>query len=278
MKSIHFTTGLWAILAVLGVAFLVVGCGDDDAVNNGGTQGQVILLIHDAPVDDFKEVWLTVGSVRMIGADDDSTGPGEIILSEPVRMDFLELDSTAQILAAAGIGAGSYSKIRLEVSDPEFVRDDDSVFSGDDIKLVANGHVDINTQGDLLIVGDEVTVVSLDLDVDNSIQINQTGNGRYILRPQIFVDNTMDDEEGIIVYGAVITAVNLNTNVVTVETSGAESDATLTITTNGQTDVLDIGGLPLALSSLLVGSSINIVGTIDMQSGVVTATRIQVVP
>lgn len=278
MKRTHFQTGHWAAMAVLGITLFMGGCGDDDAVNNNGTQGQLILLMHDAPVDDFKEVWLTVESVRMIGADDDSTGPGDIILSTPVRMDFLELDSTAQILAAAGIDAGSYSKIRLEVSNPEFVRNDDSVFSGDDIKLVANGHVDINTQGDLFIVGNEVTVISLDLDVDNSIQINQTGNGRYILRPQIFVDNTMEDEEGIIISGANITAVNLNTNVITVETSGTESDATLSVRTNGQTAIRDIAGPPIALSTLLIGSSINIVGTIDVDSGVVTATGIQVVP
>jgi len=191
-------------------------------------------------------------------------------------MDFLALDSTAQILAAADIGAGTYSKIRLQVSNPEFVRDDDSVFSGDDIHLVANGHVDINTQGDVLIVGNEVTVVSLDLDLDNSIQINQTGNGRYILRPQIFVDNDMEGEEGIIIDGAVITSVNLDTRIVTIETSGTESNASLTVETNTQTEILAISGLPIELAALLVGSAIDIVGTIDVETGVVTASRIRI--
>lgn len=278
MKSIQIATALGVAAAALGIVPLMSGCGNDDGVNSNGTQGQLILMIHDAPGDAFKEVWLTVESVRMIGSDNDSIGPGEVILSQSVRMDFLELDSTARILAAAGVKAGSYSKIRLAVSDPELIRDDDSVFVGDDVQLVANGHVDINTQGDMLIVGNEVTVVSLDLDVANSIQINQTGNGRYIVRPQIFVDNTLDDEVGIIIAGAVITAVDLTSQVITVKTSGAESDATLTITTDVQTDILGIGGLPVALSTLPVGSRINVVGTIDVASGVVTATGIQVVP
>lgn len=267
-----------AVVAVAAMAFFTIGCDDDNnGVNNGGTEGRLVLLIHDAPVDDFREVWLTVTSVRMIGADDDSTGPGDVILSQPVRMDFLKLDSTAQILAAVNVGAGSYSKIRLQVTDPEFVRDDDSVFSGDDIHLVANGHVDLNTQGDVLIVGNEVTVVSLDLALENSIQINQTGNGRYILRPQIFVDNTLEDEEGIIIVGATVSSINLGTSIIVVETSGNESDATLSVQTNGATEVLSIDGLPIALSSLSVGSHINVVGTIDVETGLVTATEVQIV-
>ena len=280
MKNVCSQVGLRAALAALGVVVLVMaGCSDDDnGVNNDGAQGRIVLLMHDAPVDDFKEVWLTVGSVTMIGADTDSGSSGEIVLSESIRMDFLALDSTAQILAAANIGTGTYSKIRLQVSNPEFVRDDDSVFSGDDIHLVANGHVDINTQGDVLIVGNEVTVVSLDLDLDNSIQINQTGNGRYILRPQIFVDNDMEGEEGIIIDGAVITSVNLDTRIVTIETSGTESNASLTVETNTQTEILAISGLPIELAALLVGSAIDIVGTIDVETGVVTASRIRITP
>jgi len=137
MKSVCSKVGLRAALAALGiVALAMASCSDDDnGVNNGGAQGKMILLMHDAPVDDFKEVWLTVESVRMIGSgeNDDSPSSGEIVLDQAVRMDFLALDSTAQILAAADIEAGAYSKIRLEVSDPEFVRNDDSVFSGADV-------------------------------------------------------------------------------------------------------------------------------------------------
>lgn len=267
----------WSVAVLLIAAFAAAGCGDDDkGVGNNGAQGKMVLLMHDAPVDDFKEVWLTVESVTMIGADADSAAGGEVVLDNAVRMDFLALDSIAQVLAAADVAAGAYSKIRLQVSDPEFVRDDDSVFAGEDIHLVANGHVDINTQGDLVVVGDEVTVISLDLDLDSSIQINQTGNGRYILRPQIFVDGDADSDAQIIIDGAVVSSVDLGTGIVTVTTSGTESDATVTVLTDSETDVLAVGGLAIPLASLLVGSTVDIVGTIDMETGVVTATSIQV--
>jgi hypothetical protein len=191
-------------------------------------------------------------------------------------MDLLSLDSAALLLSTVDVAAGAYSKIRLEISDPEFVRDDDSVFTGDDIQLVANGHVDLNTQGDVFIVADDITVVSLDLDVENSVQINQTGSSRYILRPQIFVDNEASGEEGIIINGAVITSVGLNNGQLTVSSPQGQSTTDLTIMTTGQTQIRTTGGIPLVLATLVVGSTVNIVGTIDMDTGVITATHIQV--
>jgi len=130
----------------------------------------------------------------------------------------------------------------------------------------------------MLIIGNEVTIVSLDLDLDNSLQINQTGNGRYILHPQILVDNSMAGDEGIIIDGAVVRSVDLDTKIVTVGTSGTESDASLTVETNSQTEMLGIGGLPIELAALLPGESIDIVGTIDVETGVVTASEFQVIP
>lgn len=268
---------LLAVPVAAAMIFAVTGCGDDDNGTGGASQrGSMVLMMHDAPIDDMKEVWVTVESVTMIGADMDSSASGEVVLSESVRMDLLALDSTAQILAAADVQAGAYDKIRLQISDPEFVRNDDSVFTGSDIQLVANGHVDLNTQGDVFIVGNEVTVVSLDLDVENSVQINQTGNGRYILRPQIFVDTDVSDEEGIIISNATIVSIDLSTNQFTVSTSDSEANVDISVITTQDTDIVTVGGAQLALASLLIGSTVDIVGTIDMDTGVVTATEVQV--
>jgi len=263
--------------ATVGLMLTIAGCSDDDNGTGGTSQrGSMVLMMHDAPIDDMKEAWVTVESVTMIGADMDSNATGEVVLNESVRMDLLALDSTAQILAAADVQAGAYNKIRLQISDPEFVRNDDSVFAGEDIQLVANGHVDLNTQGDVFIVGNEVTVVSLDLDVENSVEINQTGNGRYILRPQIFVDTDVSDEEGIIISNATIMSIDLSTNQFTVSTSNTEANVDISVITTQDTDIVTVGGAQLALASLLIGSTVDIVGTIDMDTGVVTATEVQV--
>lgn len=277
MSTKWFRLSTMAIpVAVAGLMLAIAGCNDDDNGTGGTSQrGSMVLMMHDAPIDEMKEAWVTVESVTMIGADDDSAS-GEVVLNESVRMDLLALDSTAQILAAADVQAGAYNKIRLQISDPEFVRNDDSVFAGEDIQLVANGHVDLNTQGDVFIVGNAVTVVSLDLDVENSVQINQTGNGRYILRPQIFVDTDVSDEEGIIISNATIVSIDLSTNQFTVSTSETEANIDITVITTQETDIVTIGGAQLALASLLIGSTVDVVGTIDMDTGVVTATEVQV--
>lgn len=264
-----------AVASVAMTALALTGCNDDDNGTGGVSgEGSMVLVMHDAPVDDFKEAWVTVTSVTMISADDEG-GSGEIVLSDAVRMDLLSLDSAALVLAMADIDAGAYSKIRLQVSDPEFVRDDDSVFTGDDVKLVANGHVDLNTQGDVFIAADDITVVSLDVDLDNSVQINQTGNGRYILRPQIFVDNSASGEEGIIINNATITTLDVNTGAFMITTDNHQSSADLRIVTTIETDIVAANGLPLLLSTISVGSSVDIVGTINMETGVVTASRVK---
>jgi hypothetical protein len=259
------------------LALFAIGCNGDDSGNEGTSQnGSMVLVMHDAPVDDFREVWVTVESVTMLGAEDDSNASGEVVLTEPIRMDLLALDSLAQVVAAVDVEAGAYSKIRLQISDPEFVRDDDSVFVGEDVKLVANGHVDLNTQGDVFVVEDAVTVVSLDVDLENSLQINQTGNERYILRPQIFVDNSVSDEEGIIIDGATITSIDLNTGEITLSTANTEANVDLVVETTNTTSIKTAGGMPLALTALLVGANVDVIGTIDMETGVVTAAIVQV--
>lgn len=273
------TDRLRPLVTILAMAALALsGCNDDNATNGTSQGGTMVLIMHDAPMDNFREAWVTVESVTMIGDEDDNTSD-EIVLVEPVRMDLLSLDSAALLLAVADVDAGAYSKIRLQVSDPEFVRNDDSVFAGEDIKLVANGQVDLNTQGDVFVVADDITVVSLDLDVDNSLQINQTGNGRYILRPQIFVDNETSGEEGIIIDGAVITLVDLNAGRFTIvmPPPQAQSDMDLIVITTSHTEISATGGAPLALATLMLGSTVDIVGAINMETGVITASRIQVV-
>jgi hypothetical protein len=271
-RLIHYAALVAGITAIA-----MSGCNGDDNTTGGASQkGSMVMLIHDAPVDNFTEVWVTVESVSMIGADSDSAS-GEVVLASPVRMDLLSLDSAALVLAMAEIEAGAYSKIRLQVSDPEFVRNDDSVFTDEDIQLVANGHVDLNTQGDVFIKADDLTVVSLDVDLDNSVQINQTGNGRYILRPQIFVDNESSGEEGVIIDNATITSIDAATGTLTIETGDNGGGMHLTVRTTVQTEIMAVNGLPLVLATLAVGSTVDIVGTMNIETGVITATHVKLV-
>ncbi|HEX9749786.1 MAG TPA: DUF4382 domain-containing protein [candidate division Zixibacteria bacterium] len=271
----EFSSRAIVTAAVIGVLALA-GCnGTDRGVGGQSDQGKVILMMHDAPVDNFTEVWLTVESVTMIGTqhDDDGTeASGEVVLSEAVRMDFLALDSVSRILASAQVDAGLYSKIRLRVSDPEFVRDDDSVYTDDDIQLVANGHVDLNPQGTIVVGSNALTVVSLDLDLDNSVQVNETGNERYILRPQILLDGNLESSEHVTLHGCTVVSVDLYSGQILVMCPNAET--TLAVTTNSQTALFGAGGLTVGLNAINVGASVEVVGELNTQSGLITAAEV----
>lgn len=278
MKNL-FVRAEWLRVSTAAVVFLfIAGCDDDSGTNNTSDHGQVVLVMHDAPVDDFREVWLTVESVTLI-SDTDSNDT-EVLLSEGVRMDFLDLDSISQVLAMGNVQSGTYSKIRLQVSDPEFVRDDDSVFTEPEVMLVANGHVDLNPQGSITIDADSLHLISLDLDLESSIQINQTGNGRYILRPQIFldgdddVDDDGDGDEGITIGHATIVSIDLPSGSLIVSLPGSQDN--LTIITNVQTEIETENNLPLTLAQLSIESELRVKGEFDLITGEIHASQIVV--
>ncbi len=81
MKNFLTRAGRLSLLSLSAAFVFVAGCNDDNSTNNTSGVGQVVLMMHDAPVDDFKEVWLTVESVTMIG-DDDSNSFSEIVQDE----------------------------------------------------------------------------------------------------------------------------------------------------------------------------------------------------
>lgn len=278
MKNRFVRAGWLRVISAAFAFFFIAGCSDDSTNNTSG-DASVVLVMHDAPVDDFKEIWLTVESVTMISdADSNNT---EVLLSEGVRMDFLDLDSISQVLAASNVESGTYSKIRLQVSDPEFVRDDDSVFTEPEVKLVANGRVDLNPQGTITIDADSLHLISLDLDLENSIQINQTGNGRYILHPQIFIDGDDDidedgdDDEDITFGHATIVSIDLSLGVLVVSAPGSQDN--FSIRTNVQTEIKGEDNLPLTLAQLTVGSELRVKGELDLITGEIHATQIVLV-
>jgi hypothetical protein len=106
------------------------------------------------------------------------------------------------------VPAGDWSKIRLHVDEAELIRvsrpeDVDGVVirCPDDLdpedgfvcesilpKLVANGKIDLNPRGPFTVRPGELVLVQLDLDANKSLFLHETGNGRWMLRPVVFVD------------------------------------------------------------------------------------------
>lgn len=268
------------------IVLLVMGaCSGDKAISPTGVPtpmpaysglGKAVILIHDAPVDSLQEVWLTVSSVRLIGANGGSKG--ETLLYEPMRLDFLKLDSVSRLLTVADLEAQTFSKIRLEVSDPEFVDKNGEVIESSDIKLVANGKVDLNFQHPVSIEADELTVVSIDLDLDNSIQVNQTGKGKFILRPQFKVDAVLDSsvtDSSITVEMVDATIIRTNPSAGTIDVELPGSPAILVVVVNPGTNYLNGSGDVITFADLKPATRVFIFGYFDAASGNFVATEIR---
>jgi len=196
----------------LALVLALAGCGSGGgggssmtAVSNSGT-GSVAVVVTDAPSDDFVQIWLTVTQIELIGAS------GHFTLFEGSRsIDLLAMRDDARLLSLGhDVPAGDWSKIRLHVENVELIRvvaASDAGFDGTVIdcpdgvtpepgfvcesitpKLPGNGKIDLNPRGPLSVRSGQLVFVQLDVDAEKSIHIAETGNGRFVFRPVVFVD------------------------------------------------------------------------------------------
>ncbi|MBE9563666.1 MAG: hypothetical protein IMF17_00370 [Proteobacteria bacterium] len=63
-----------------------------------------------------------------------------------------------------------------------------------DAKLPANGKIDLNPRGSFEISDGDYLVIELDIDAEKSIHIVETGSGKFIFRPVIFI-NVLGEED-----------------------------------------------------------------------------------
>jgi hypothetical protein len=242
--------------------------------------GRAMILIHDAPVDSLQEVWLTVNSVRLIGGGNSGKNE-EPLLTEPMRLNLLALDEVSRVLSVSDLDAQAFSKLRLEVSEPEFVTNDGEVVDESQIKLVANGKVDLNFTEPVEVTPGNLTVVSLDMDLENSIQVNQTGGGRYILRPQVLVDPSTDesgddtDSSGTTLEMMDATIIRTNPSLGTIDLELPGSPAILVVYTTTETTYLDAAGGSGTFADLYPAASVVIYGYLDPATDYFMVTEIQ---
>jgi len=166
---------------------------DLDSDNQAANSGRVSLLITDGPTNDFDQINITLESISFIAEDD---GHEVIVFDELRIVNLLALKNYSDWLTTTIIPAGSYSKIRLHVSQVELVKlnPDGTVLSSDIAKLPANGKIDLNPKGTFEVIGDGHLVIEFDMDAEKSIHIVKTGSGKFIFRPVIFV-NILGEEE-----------------------------------------------------------------------------------
>ncbi len=252
--------------------------GGDDSGNDptpAATTGTVGILFTDAPTDAFCQVLATVESIDLLGASPTNvfTGPETVdVLDMRNYSDFFAIDTAVPI--------GSYDKIRLTLSDLALVECDaggvpEPAAQWEHPKLPGNGKLDLNPRGSFEVIGGETMIIELDLDMEKSLFVHQTGNGKWQFRPVVFVTITPDDTRLVRVFGAVRDLDGMDFELCPIApvstmddhggmggdmTSDDDSGQCLDVFVDGNTGIFDTAGDPAGLGGLANGDLLTAIG------------------
>jgi hypothetical protein len=169
-----------ALFLLMITLVFVAACSNDNSVteNNNKTQfGMLKLSLTDQPVG-LKEVWVSITNIEVHKTSEawisfDASGDS---------VDLLTLQNREQVLQSAPLDPGSYTGIRLDVTEGHII---DASGERCDLKI-PSGKVEIPLN--FTIDSGKETDVVLDFQADKSVHVVETGhNGQCIMRPVILV-------------------------------------------------------------------------------------------
>ena len=261
------------------------GGGSAGAGSASGSTATVGVLVTDAPVGKWDQAIATIPEVTLIGE------AGQVTLfSGSKTLDLLKLADFSELFAVSNqVPAGSYSKIRLHLSDLVLNDLDTNPVTSVRPQLVGNGKIDLNPRSPFTLKSGDVIFIELDFDMDKSLKITNTGNGKIILRPVVFVNIRTAQLDGRLarIHGQItdINATDFSLRlcqsdfvsgepVVQPLSAGAGGSSgdhgdndhdfgpghCMTVRTDGATGIFDTDGQPQDFSGLAVGEEATVIG------------------
>ena len=195
MLNSKIITRLFSVFFLSLAVAAATSCSSEDfspGSSSNSNTGSVALLLTDAPSDIFEEINITVVKAELL-----SDG-GHVTIFEGERtFNLLDLTDARIFAIRDGIPAGTYSKIRLTLSDIELVDYKDNNDPADDAiyhpKLPANGKLDLKPHGTFSVVPGSTLTIQIDMDANKSIHIVKKDNkDEYKFRPVVFIDIVTD--------------------------------------------------------------------------------------
>lgn len=271
----------WSVIAAaLAAALTLSACGGGGggsaaAPASSDATATVGVLITDAPVGKWDEAIATITSVTLIGDE------GQVqLFSGSQTLDLLKLADFSELFAVSDdVPPGRYNKIRLQLSD--LVLNDINPATGNVIEseqpqLVGNGKIDLNPRNSFVLRGGDVIFIELDFDMEKSLKITETGNGKLIIRPVVFVDIRTERPQGRLsrVHGEITEIDPLTGDFRLCQTvyvsnrdddrhnddTGAEGRRCVTVSSDDDTGIFGEDGLPQAFEDLVVGEEATVIG------------------
>jgi Domain of unknown function (DUF4382) len=273
-----------AAVAALALTACGGGNGSGDEANSSAapTTGSVAILFRDAPIDDFCQVRATVTGIDLLGTNGPTSlyagGRTVDVLAMRNFRDFFTVDPSVPI--------GTYEKMRLTLSDLALVECDASgepePESGwEHPHLPGNGKLDLNPRGAFEIIGGEMLVIELDLDMEKSLHVHQTGDGKWQFRPVVFVTIQPDDSNLVRVYGVARNVGPTSLELCPVEPvstmdghTNTASTECLDVFTDGETGFFDESGEPVGLAALANDDLLTAIGFLGLHDDADGDTRL----
>src|SRR3989338_10888728 len=174
MTHPHPSLGARLVGVALGLfaLFFIAACGGS-GTGGGPAAGTVTLAMTDAPSDELDALTVTIESATLIGE------PGQVPIpldDAPITLNLLDLDGINLILARASVPAGTYSKLRLQISHATVTWPGGlSEPVTESVTIVADGKVDLNFQGTIEITDGGATTIQLDFSAEDSLKLTETG-------------------------------------------------------------------------------------------------------
>ena len=269
------------VLAVLVASVFVVSCGGggsgtsaqpDTSVMPPDT-GMVGLWFTDLPSDDYTSILLTVSEASLIGGDDSQ----EILFQGEREIDLLDLTNYSEPVVFDEVRVGTYTKVRLMVTDIELVPADGSpAFFLD--KLPANGKIDLLQPEGFDVLPGRTLMIEIDVDANKSLKITGAGNsGKVKFRPVVRVNiyDPGDEHKLARLEGAVSGDPN-GTDGTFVLCSIVAVDHCVDITTDTMTSFFDDAGLGTDFGGLSNGAMVVVIGEYSSDPIVLNAILVEI--
>lgn len=273
MTHPHPSLGARLVGGAIGLFTLlfVAACGS--GTGGGPAAGTVTLAMTDAPSDELEALTVTIESATLIG--DAGQAPIPLPDDAPITLNLLDLDGINLILATASVPAGTYSKLRLQISHATVTWPDETT-EPEPVTIVANGKADLNFQGAIEITDGGEKKIQLDFSAEDSLKLTETGDGKLILRPQIFVSTGADDSDNLLMIDDVaglIASVDADAHTFELRTFAG---ARVTVVVTEATRIVSHDG-EASFADLRADLRVHVEGALDAQ-GRLVATAVHIAP
>jgi len=173
MRAVH-------ILVLTFLSLVTAGCGSGAGAPAG--EANLTVTIGDGPIEDLEEVWITVRELSLTMAG----GKSHVVLDAPQHIELLGLRNLTEVLLMEKIVSGKVNKIRLLLDDLSIKRT--GATEPETLPVPAGGWIDLNPQGGIDVRAGETIHMTIDVDLERSIQAVEGGGGALHFRPQVFVE------------------------------------------------------------------------------------------